>query len=65
MLKFDATLETRISKKNNTEYKVLVVNFPGGYKKIVFLEEAELKLLELSSQTDTSNDLDLSMPDFR
>lgn len=49
MLKVEATLETRISKKNNTEYKVLVIHLPYGLKKNVFLEEAELKLLELAN----------------
>ena len=56
MLKIDATLETRISKKTNEEYKVLVVNLPYGLKKNVFLEEAELKLIELADKNGGSPD---------
>lgn len=64
MLKVEATLETRVSKKTNNEYKVLVINLPYGLKKNVFLEEAELKLLELANKGN-SDDLDLDMPDLR
>lgn len=64
MLKIEGTLETRVSKKTNNEYKVLVINLPYGLKKNVFLEEAELKLLELANK-DVSDDLDLNMPDLR
>ena len=62
MLDIKATLETRISKKNNTEYKVLVIHLPYGLKKNVFLEEAELKVLELYTK---ENEQEFDMPDLR
>lgn len=39
-------IETRKSNKTGNEFKVLVVTFPNGYKKTVFLEYAELFMLE-------------------
>lgn len=62
MLDLKATLETRISKNTNKEYKVLVIQLPYGLKKNVFLEEAELKILDLYMD-DNKNDYD--MPDLR
>ena len=45
---FKATLETRISKKGN-QYEVLVIKLTDKLEKLVFLEQAELELLRLSS----------------
>lgn len=45
---FKATLETRISKKGN-QYEVLVIKLTNKLEKLVFLEQAELELLKLSS----------------
>lgn len=45
---FKATLETRISKKGN-QYEVLVIKLTDKLEKLVFLEQAELELLKLSS----------------
>lgn len=62
MLDLQATLETRISKNTNKEYKVLVIQLPYGLKKNVFLEEAELKILDLYMK---ENKNDYEMPDLR
>ena len=48
MKEFKATLETRTSKKGN-EYEVLVIKLTDKLEKHVFLEQAELELLKLSS----------------
>ena len=45
---FIATLETRESKKGN-EYEVLVIKLTDRLEKLVFLDQAELELLRLSS----------------
>lgn len=45
---FKATLETRTSKKGN-QYEVLVIKLTDKLEKLVFLEQAELELLKLSS----------------
>lgn len=47
-----ATLETKVSSKTGKEYKVIVIELPYGLKKNVFLEEAELKLLEISNKDE-------------
>lgn len=36
----------KVSNKTGNKYKVLIVEFPNGYKKRIFLEEAELFMLE-------------------
>lgn len=48
MKEFKATLETRTSKKGN-QYEVLVIKLTDKLEKLVFLEQAELELLKLSS----------------
>lgn len=45
---FKATLETRTSKSGN-DYQVLVVKITDKTEKLVFLTQAELELLKLSS----------------
>ena len=45
---FKATLETRTSKKGN-QYEVLVIKLTDKLEKLMFLEQAELGLLKLSS----------------
>lgn len=45
---FKATLETRVSKSGN-DYQVLVVKITDKIEKLVFLTQAELELLKLSS----------------
>lgn len=41
------TLETRISEKKGTEYKVLVIKLTDTYEKLVFLDKAEMELLNV------------------
>lgn len=41
----EATLETRVSKKNS-EYQVIVIKLTDTYEKLVFLDKAELELLK-------------------
>lgn len=48
---FKATLETRISKKGN-QYEVLAIKLTDKLEKLVFLEQAELELLKLSSNNN-------------
>lgn len=54
MKEFKATLETRTSKKGN-EYEVLVIKLTNKLEKLVFLEQAELELLKLSSEDNKKN----------
>lgn len=54
MKEFKATLETRTSKKGN-EYEVLVIKLTDKLEKLVFLEQAELELLKLSSNENKKN----------
>lgn len=42
----ECCLVEKVSRKTGNKYKVLIVEFPNGYKKLVFLEEAELFMLE-------------------
>ena len=44
----ECTLETRISKKGS-EYQVISIKLTPTYEKLVFLEPAELELLNLSA----------------
>ncbi len=46
--KIDAALETRKSKAGN-DYQVVVVKITDKIEKLVFLSDAELELLKLSS----------------
>lgn len=54
MKEFKATLETRTSKKGN-QYEVLVIKLTDKLEKLVFLEQAELELLKLSSEDNKKN----------
>ena len=45
---FQATLETRTSKKGS-QYEVLVIKITDNIEKLVFLDPAELELLKLSN----------------
>lgn len=56
MKEFKATLETRTSKKGN-EYEVLVIKLTDKLEKLVFLEQAELELLKLSSTNNKKSNL--------
>lgn len=55
-MELKATLETRVSTKNGKEYTVIVIDLPYGLKKKVFLEEAELKLLQLAKTNENNDD---------
>ena len=54
MKEVKATLETRQSKKGS-DYQVLVIKLTDTYEKLVFLEQAELELLKLSSNDNKKN----------
>ena len=43
---FDGEVVTKQSKKG-TEYTCLVITFPNGYKKTVYLEQAEQFLAQM------------------
>lgn len=45
--KLNATLETRLSKSGNT-YQVIVIELTENCEKVVFLDKAELELLNLT-----------------
>lgn len=49
----NATLETRTSQKGN-EYEVLVIHIDNDIEKLVFLEQAELKLLKMNIKKETN-----------
>ena len=42
---YEVRLEEKISKKSGNPYYCLVITFPNGYEKIVYLERAELYML--------------------
>lgn len=48
--KLYATLETRLSKSGNA-YEVVVIKLTDSYEKLVFLDKAELELLNISSKS--------------
>ena len=50
---YKATLETRTSKSGNP-YDVLVIKLTDTYEKLVFLEQAELELLKISSKKSSN-----------
>lgn len=52
--KVEATLETRVSKKN-TEYQVLVIKLTDTYEKLVFLDKAEIELLKTRNSSSAFN----------
>lgn len=39
-------VQERVSKKTGNKYKVLIISFPNGYEKMVFLDSAELFMFE-------------------
>lgn len=49
MRRVECTLETRISKKGS-EYQVIVIKLTPTYEKLVFLDNAELELLNISNK---------------
>lgn len=49
MQKVDCSLETRLSKKGS-EYQVLVIKLTPTYEKLVFLDNAELELINISNK---------------
>lgn len=49
-----ATLETKTSKAGNS-YKVVVLKLTDTYDKLVFLDKAEIELLEANKKDDFSN----------
>lgn len=51
-MKVDCTLETRVSEKKGTEYKVLVIRLTPTYEKLVFLDKAEQELLKVNNKND-------------
>ena len=54
-----ATLETRTSKEGK-EYKCVVIKISNHSEKVVFLNPAELELLEMNSKKS-----DFDLPDLR
>ena len=46
-MNLNAKLEKRKSKKTGNDYYCIVVKIAEDYEKIIFLEKAEVKLLEL------------------
>ena len=50
---YKATLETRTSKSGNP-YDVLVIKLTDSYEKLVFLEQAELELIKISSKKSSN-----------
>ena len=50
---YKATLETRTSKSGNP-YDVLVIKLTDTYEKLVFLEQAELELIKISSKKSSN-----------
>lgn len=43
-----ATLETRVSKKTGKPYQCLVIKLTDTYEKLVFLDTAEIELVNLT-----------------
>ena len=39
-------IEKKVSKKTGQEYEVLILTFPNGYEKSIFLDEAEKYMLQ-------------------
>ena len=48
-----ATLETKTSKSGNT-YKCVIIHLTEDYEKVVFLDKAELALLEVTNDKTTN-----------
>ena len=51
--KFEATLVERISSKSGKPYKCLEIKLTDTYKKVVFLDEADLEVLRLLEVVDS------------
>lgn len=47
-MKIDAQLVTKVSKKTGTEYTALEIDLGMGIKKLVFLNSAELAIIQLN-----------------
>ena len=43
-----ATLETRVSKKSGKTYQCIVIKLTDTYQKIVFLDSAEVELINMN-----------------
>ena len=54
--KVDATLETRLSKTSGNTYQCVVIKLTDTYEKVVFLEKAELALLNMVKQEEQQSD---------
>ena len=52
MLKSKVELVTRKSQKSGTMYTALEITFENGYKKLVFLENAEIYMLSALSSNN-------------
>lgn len=47
-MKLDAKLVTKVSKKTGNEYTALEVDLGMGIKKLVFLNSAEMAIIQLN-----------------
>ena len=47
-MKLDAQLVTKVSKKTGNEYTALVIDLGMGIKKFVFLNAAEMAIIQLN-----------------
>lgn len=47
-MKLDAQLVTKVSKKTGNEYTVLELDLGMGIKKLVFLNAAEMAIIQLN-----------------
>lgn len=52
----NCTLETRISKKGSS-YQVLVIKLTPNYEKLVFLDKAEIELLNSSNSKKSTDNI--------
>lgn len=46
----ECKLETRVSKEKGTSYRVLVIKLTPTYEKLVFLDKAEIALLDMAEK---------------
>lgn len=47
-MKLDAQLVTKVSKKTGNEYTALEIDLGMGIKKLVFLDAAEMAIIQLN-----------------
>lgn len=47
-------LQEKVSAKSGRPYKVLIIRLVNDYEKVVFLEQAELKMVEMLAQSKSS-----------